>query len=184
MFARLVTSTWRWVNNEGDILVSVVSHSLKILLLAASLVLALPLHAGELPKPDVPEARAKATEAYGCVRPVEEMRKNHMKYLLGHRDETLREGVRTKQFSLKECVNCHVSKTAQGTYPKFGSEKHFCSSCHHYAAVEIDCFQCHRDKPADTANRYHPHPLQENQAGLTLNQSTDTTDGSSAGANR
>jgi len=160
--------------------------SQKILLIVAGLLLALPLYAGDIPTPDVPKAKAKATEEYGCVRPVADMRKNHMEYLKFHRDETLREGIRTKQDSLKECVNCHVSKTAQGTYPVFGSEKHFCSSCHHYAAVEIDCFQCHRDKPADSANHYQPS--QDYQASLTSSPSADATspvlDASPAGETR
>lgn len=152
--------------------------SQKILLLAAGLLLALPLHAGDIPRPEVPRAKARATQEYGCVRPVADMRKNHMKYLKFHRDETLREGIRTTRDSLKECVNCHVTETTPGTYPVYGSEKHFCSSCHHYAAVEIDCFGCHRDKPAESATA---RPVLEHQAGLTFNQAAPDTEAVEAG---
>lgn len=74
-----------------------------------------------------------------CVAPVEEMRRNHMKMLFHQRDRTMREGVRTTRFSLKNCVDCHASR-------KTGSvlgEEGFCSSCHAYASVRIDCFECH-----------------------------------------
>jgi hypothetical protein len=30
----------------------------------------------------------------------------------------------------------------------------FCVSCHAYAAVKIDCFECHASKPKQTA--FHP----------------------------
>jgi len=91
--------------------------------------------------PKVPHPTNGTTE---CVRPEDEMKKNHMKYILHQRDETMHKGVRTKQFSLKECINCHIPKDSQ---VRFGDDKHFCSSCHNYAGVSIDCFQCHMDRP-------------------------------------
>ena len=117
-------------------------------LMAAGLFLALPAIADDTgPLAGVPEPRAKANPEFGCVRPEEDMRKHHMQYLLRHRDETLREGIRTKQFSLAECVNCHITPKPDGQYARFGEKEHFCSSCHTYAAVRIDCFECHRDTP-------------------------------------
>jgi hypothetical protein len=77
------------------------------------------------------------------------MRRNHMKMLLHQRDRTLREGVRTTQFSLKNCVECHASR-------KTGSvlgEEGFCSSCHAYASVKIDCFECHSSERQKAAAR-------------------------------
>jgi hypothetical protein len=56
-------------------------------------------------------------------------------------------GIRTRQYSLEECINCHVAPAADGSYARFGNTEHFCSSCHTYAAVRIDCFQCHADRP-------------------------------------
>ncbi|MDH5471600.1 MAG: hypothetical protein OEY87_00780 [Gammaproteobacteria bacterium] len=92
--------------------------------------------------PDIPEPK---DESLKCVQPEDEMKKNHMEYILHQRDKTLREGVRTKQYSLKECINCHVEKNSTA---RFGDDKHFCSSCHNYAGVTIDCFQCHADRPS------------------------------------
>ncbi|MCW8853509.1 MAG: hypothetical protein OQK76_11070 [Gammaproteobacteria bacterium] len=86
-------------------------------------------------------AKAKSDQ---CVADTKEMRANHMEKILHQRDKTLREGIRTKQHSLKECINCHVEKNSAA---RFGDNKHFCSSCHNFAAVTIDCFQCHADRP-------------------------------------
>jgi len=98
--------------------------------------------------PDIPEAQSRFSDTQGCVEPVDEMRKNHMEYILHQRDETVYEGIRDKQHSLNECINCHVSDAPDA--PRVSSEKHFCSSCHTYAAVSIDCFQCHADRPVET----------------------------------
>lgn len=95
-----------------------------------------------IPKP--PKAKAD-TE---CVAPPNDIRRNHGDYLKHHRNQTMRHGIRTTQHSLVACINCHVTADSNGDYPniKEGS-KHFCSSCHNYAAVSIDCFQCHATKP-------------------------------------
>jgi len=99
--------------------------------------------AGEKPSfaPNVPHPTNGSTE---CVQPEDEMKKNHMNYILHQRDETMHKGIRTKKYSLKECINCHVP---ENTEVRFGDDKHFCSSCHNYAGVSIDCFQCHMDRP-------------------------------------
>ena len=98
--------------------------------------------------PYIPEAQRRYSEQQGCVEPTGDMRKNHMKYLLHQRDATVHEGIRTEQHSLHECINCHVSDAPDA--PRVDSEKHFCNSCHTYAAVNIDCFQCHADRPVKT----------------------------------
>ena len=115
---------------------------------------ALPLmsNAGEL-GPVPPKAKQKASEKTECVEPVPLMRKNHMEFLKHKRDLTLREGVRTKEHSLVECIACHVTPNAKGEYPRYGDDKHFCSSCHNYAAVNVDCFDCHSDVPEDGAKK-------------------------------
>ncbi|TNF33632.1 MAG: hypothetical protein EP315_08175 [Gammaproteobacteria bacterium] len=92
--------------------------------------------------PEIPKGKGEQ-----CVEPTPEMRKNHMKFMLHQRDLTMHEGIRTKQHSLKECINCHVPENSEVRY---GDPKHFCSSCHVYAAVSIDCFQCHADRPGNT----------------------------------
>jgi hypothetical protein len=98
--------------------------------------------------PYIPKAQRRFSEAQGCVEPTAEMRANHMEYILHQRDATMHEGIRTEQHSLHECINCHVSDAADA--PRIDSEKHFCNSCHTYAAVNIDCFQCHADRPVKT----------------------------------
>jgi hypothetical protein len=74
-----------------------------------------------------------------CVAPAAEMRRNHMKMLLHQRDRTMHDGVRTTRFSLKNCIDCHASRETGSVLGKEG----FCSSCHAYASVSIDCFECH-----------------------------------------
>ena len=77
------------------------------------------------------------------------MLRNHMELLKHHRDQTVREGIRTTQHSLANCVNCHASpETGRVT----GSKDAFCEGCHRYAAVKLDCFECHADRPAATAS--------------------------------
>jgi len=90
----------------------------------------------------VPMPAMSSPEGKKCVEPAEVMRRDHMKFILHQRDDTMHQGIRTTKYSLKNCVNCHADE-------KTGSvlgEKGFCSSCHHYAAVHIDCFTCHTDK--------------------------------------
>lgn len=92
-----------------------------------------------------PKTHFSATQQ--CVAPISEMRRNHMNYILHQRDETVYEGIRTRQYALEECINCHVTKDTSGEYARIEDKRHFCSSCHRYAAVSIDCFQCHADVP-------------------------------------
>jgi len=86
---------------------------------------------------DAPKFKIERGEA--CVAPVAEMRRDHMKMLLHQRDRTLREGIRSTRLSLKNCIECHASAK---TGSVLGGEG-FCSSCHVYASVKIDCFECH-----------------------------------------
>ena len=101
--------------------------------------------------PFIPKAQRRYSEEQGCVEPTAEMRANHMEYILDQRDETVHEGIRTRQHSLEECINCHVSDAPDA--PRIDSEKPFCNSCHTYAAVNIDCFQCHADRPVKSRFR-------------------------------
>lgn len=95
-----------------------------------------------------PEPEREYSEETECVQPEDEMRRNHMNYILHQRDETVHKGVRTRQYSLEECINCHAAKDDQGEYIAINAPDQFCSSCHTYASVSIDCFQCHATKPA------------------------------------
>lgn len=103
--------------------------------------------AGGAPKPVI----TKAVKGEQCVEPTDYMRRNHMKLLDHHRDEAVLKGVRSKQHSLKECINCHASEK---TGSVAAAKDDFCESCHSYAAVKIDCFDCHSTKPqGPTAKR-------------------------------
>ena len=87
-------------------------------------------------KPDVPRGK-------GCVEDTPFMRRNHMELLKHQRDRTVHDGIRTIQHSLANCITCHAGKkTGRVT----GSDG-FCQSCHSYAGVVLDCFECHADKP-------------------------------------
>ncbi len=100
-----------------------------------------------VPLPDLPRARHQVSATQGCVEPTEVMRKNHMKFLLHQRDDTVHEGVRTKKHSLVECINCHSSDDRDGKPIAINAPDQFCQSCHAYAGVQMDCFQCHATKP-------------------------------------
>lgn len=78
-----------------------------------------------------------------CVRDDAYMKRHHMDELKHHRKETMRQGIRTKEFSLQGCVDCHADKKTHSVLGKGG----FCQSCHAYAAVTLDCFECHSSKP-------------------------------------
>jgi hypothetical protein len=87
-----------------------------------------------------------------CVEDPKVMRRSHMDFLKHDRDDTVRKGIRTVKHSLAACVDCHASK-ADGRV--LGSDRHFCQGCHAFAAVKLDCFDCHastaRAAPAATA---------------------------------
>ncbi len=105
-------------------------------------------------------AREKAEQ---CVELTDDMRRNHMVYLDQHRDATVIEGIRTKKHSLTECINCHVSETkADGDALHYPDQEHFCASCHTYAGVKIDCFQCHADRPQVMDKSDYKHRLSTN----------------------
>ena len=143
-----------------------IRHALKILWFGVMLGAVLPAVAADSLLPVIPEAQARFSETQGCVEPTDDMRKNHMEYILHQRDRTMYEGIRTKQHSLNECIDCHVSAAPDA--PRHTSKEHFCSSCHSFAAVRIDCFQCHADRPAKSA-----HTLSQPGTGGSLLLSTD-----------
>ncbi|WP_413896388.1 hypothetical protein [Rhodoferax sp.] len=97
----------------------------------------------------VPQPVIEAARGGQCVADPAFMRRNHMKLLQHQRDDTLRGGIRTGQYSLKACIGCHAS---QSTGSVAASSANFCQSCHAYAAVKIDCFECHASH-APTASK-------------------------------
>lgn len=100
--------------------------------------------AGRTPKPVILPAAAGTS----CVADPKFMRRNHMELLKHQRDVTVRAGVREAKDSLQGCVSCHASPTSGSVA---ATPTDFCSSCHSYAAVTIDCFECHSHRPARAA---------------------------------
>jgi len=49
-----------------------------------------------------------------CIQPEDEMRRNHMNYILHQRDITMHEGIRTETDSLAKCIDCHVEPNDKG----------------------------------------------------------------------
>ena len=92
------------------------------------------------PHPVIEPARAGTQ----CIADPATMRRDHPAMLEHQRDLTVRGGVRGAKASLKACIGCHAS-AATGSVAK--GDTNFCVSCHSYAAVRIDCFECHATQP-------------------------------------
>ncbi len=105
--------------------------------LATVLLLAPALAIAGAPKPTI-----KIETSGQCIASTEEMRRDHMDMLKHVRDRTMRQGIRGEKASLNECINCHASKTTGSVLGKDG----FCQECHSYAAVKLDCWDCHQPK--------------------------------------
>lgn len=127
------------------------------LMAAVFLAVALPVSAhgddDEAKSSRVPTPHHVVEKGGKCVEDEDFMRRNHMKLLKHHRDETMRQGIRTTKYSLKNCVECHASKKNNSV---LGSNENFCQACHSYAAVKLDCFECHSSKPKAQAGNTPP----------------------------
>ena len=132
------------------------------LLLVSMTVAAADNTGSSVPAPVIAQARADK-----CVGNIEYMRRNHMKLLLHERYQEVHYGIRNGSYSLENCVNCHASRQNNSV---LGSNQNFCQSCHSYAAVKIDCFECHSSKPQANAEEIIFHPL------LTTTMATGRTD--------
>ncbi len=107
-----------------------------------------------VPVPTIPRGQGES-----CVEDTDFMRRSHMTLLLHQRDDTVVQGIRSKRYSLKECVSCHAVQGADARAVTVSSPQHFCRSCHDYAAVKIDCFQCHASRPDVDADAGHHDDL-------------------------
>lgn len=116
-----------------------VSLALVLMIASGAAIAAEP--SGRTPKPAIEPAKAGTQ----CVAPPEVMRRDHPAMLKHQRDVTVHRGVRQARDSLQGCVGCHAS-AATGSVAQAKTD--FCSSCHGYAAVSIDCFECHASRPA------------------------------------
>ena len=102
-----------------------------------------------VPLPAVPSA----TKGEQCVEPVDVIRRKQMEMLEHERDETVYGGIRARKHSLAGCIGCHTQTDAKGQPIPVNAPGQFCSSCHSYAAVTIDCFSCHATVPDSQARR-------------------------------
>ena len=82
-----------------------------------------------------------------CVRETEFMKKNHMELLFEQRDLVVLKGIRSKTDNFNRCLSCHAIKNSSGSSISYNNPKHFCRNCHDFAAVKIDCFDCHSSVP-------------------------------------
>ena len=147
----------------------------KIFASGVAIVLPLAVYAESL-LPAIPKAKKNYDDQTLCVEPVDEMRKNHMQYIMHQRDDTMRRGIRTSKHSLKECIDCHNAPAEDGKVASIETDEHFCAACHNYAAVKIDCFTCHSDKPVNTQYRHalsgKDQPHHKNFAQQEINAGT------------
>ena len=134
----------------------------RLLISGLLLLLATALNAAESPASSlgnvVVPAPAKPVQAEQCVEPVDVMRREHMEILLHRRDDTVLKGNRSPKYSLSGCIECHAQTSDSGETLRADNPDHFCSSCHLYAGVRIDCFECHADRPLK--------PISSSQLGL------------------
>lgn len=79
-----------------------------------------------------------------CVDDEDYIRRHHPDLLRHHRDEVVRQGVRTQKYSLEGCVDCHASKK---TGSVAAAKDDFCVACHNYVGVQLTCWDCHATKP-------------------------------------
>ena len=89
----------------------------------------------------------KAAKGDACVEPLPVIRRDHMKFLLHQRDDTVHQGIRGARHSLVGCIDCHAARDDAGQWVRIDASGQFCESCHAYASVKIDCFGCHAALP-------------------------------------
>lgn len=120
--------------------------ALIIIGLLAGLILGASVMAGESSTllPVIPPA----LKGEQCVEPTEVMRRDHMRFLTHQRDETVHSGIRGAKHSLVGCIACHAQTDAGGAAIPVNAEGQFCESCHGFAGVSVDCFECHASVPA------------------------------------
>lgn len=122
---------------------------------AAALAADAPMPRGDAVASRVPQPTIERGKGEQCVADPAYMRRNHMDLLSHQRDETVHRGVRDAKSSLKGCIECHASAETGSVAV---AKTDFCVSCHTYAAVKVDCFQCHASKPQTTAFLPIDHP--------------------------
>jgi|GEM_PF-311198 len=106
-----------------------------------------PAAATDFAKGDYVTPGSKATGLENCVRETGFMRRNHMELIEHQRDLTVHQGIRSTTDSLAICIDCHVSYDQQQQAISVYADRQFCRNCHEFAAVDVNCFDCHSDVP-------------------------------------
>lgn len=95
--------------------------------------------AGETVRTPKPDIVIESNEH--CIAPPDQMRRQHPDMLRHQRERTVHLGERATKVDLGRCVQCHADRQSGSV---IGSNQAFCQGCHSYAAVRIDCFECHQ----------------------------------------
>jgi hypothetical protein len=145
---------------------------LRITFILAGFALLFPLMGtADTPLPVIHEPEGEGVK---CVEPEDVIRRNHMNFILHQRDETMHKGIRTSKYSLAECIDCHVQPDENGNIASIDEKEHFCNACHEYAAVNIDCFECHADRPQKYIERASTSTELQNELHQMLSADMDT----------
>ncbi len=99
---------------------------------------------GRTPRPVIEPAKAGTQ----CVEPADVMRRNHMRLLEA---PARRHGARRRSRREVQPEGLHRLPCQPKTASVAKAETNFCVSCHSYAAVRIDCFECHTSKSRKVA---------------------------------
>lgn len=91
---------------------------------------------------------SQAAMERSCVEPTDFMRRNHMEVIKHQRDATVHAGIRSTKHSLAGCITCHVASGTDGKPVPINDDQQFCGKCHDFAAVRLNCFECHAKVPA------------------------------------
>ncbi len=117
--------------------------------------------AGGKPVADTLQPPIQAARSGPCIADPATMRRDHPDMLKHQRDKTVHQGVRDPRTSLQACIGCHASAETGSVAV---AKTDFCVSCHSYAAVKVDCFECHASKPQASAFVPLHHPMADNAA--------------------
>lgn len=112
---------------------------------------------------------AKAFKGDKCVEPVDDMRRYHMNYLKHQRDETVIDGVRGNKYSLNQCIDCHATKSPSVAGGNIRTIEPFCAECHAFAAVKIDCFECHTGAAGQSIKKKQSMPKEHGKSDFEKN---------------
>lgn len=87
-------------------------------------------------------AQAQFSPQQACLLPLEQIRREHGDLLKQSHDAATLQHL-APSYHLGDCLDCHISKNAQGKFLAGNSSVHFCQRCHVFVGTRISCFNCH-----------------------------------------